>query len=70
MSDYPYPPSINMPSDNALLFRAVTSAQKVRDQRNGIPRWKSVMDRLLLGSTYAREICVRFNLDPDEKVRR
>lgn len=70
MSDYPYPPGIHMPSDNALLFRAVTSARKVKNPRYGIPRWKSVMDRLLLGSTYAREICMRFNLDPDEKVRK
>lgn len=70
MSDYPYPPGVNMPSDNVLLFRAVTNARPVRDVRNGVPRWKAVMDTLQLGSTYSREICARFGLDPDEKVRR
>lgn len=70
MSDYPYPPGIDMPSDDVLLFRAATNARPVRDVRNGVPRWKAIMDTFQLGSTYAHVICQRFRLDPDEKVRR
>lgn len=70
MSDYTYPPGINMPPDNVLLFYAVCNAMPVRKVRNGVPRWVAVMDTLQLGSTYSREICARFGLDPDEKVRR
>lgn len=69
MSDYPYPPGINMPSDNALLFRAMASMRPVKKTRDGIARWQAVMDRFGLGSTYAHALCERFRLDPDQKVR-
>lgn len=86
MSAYPYEPiavegyepltagnawaPVNMPSDDVLLFRAVSSARPVRDVRHGVPRWRAVMETFQLGSTYATALCERFRLDPEEKVRR
>lgn len=55
--------------DEELLRRAVTSARSNRS-RGYQPRWFAVMDAFLLGSTYAHQLCVRFGLDPDERVRR
>ncbi len=54
-------------SDDELLRRAVTTARA--KGRGYQPRWVGVMDRFLLGSTYAMQLCRRFGLDPDEKVR-
>lgn len=58
-------------SDNQLLKRAVTSCRG-RQYRKGDkhPRWTAVMDTFGLGSTYARELCQRYGLDPDEMVKR
>ena len=58
-------------SDETLLRRAVFNA-RARDSRKGKkhPRWTAVMDSFALGSTYARELCRRFDLDPDEEVKR
>ena len=53
--------------DEELLRRAVTNARKGRGYQ---PRWAAVMDSFMLGSTYAWQLCNRFGLDPDEKVRR
>ncbi len=53
-------------SDEELLRRAVIGARKGRGYQ---PRWVCVMDRFMLGSTYARQLCDRFGLNPDEKVR-
>lgn len=57
--------------DDELLRRAVGSARD-RRRNKGIkhPRWVAVMDCFLLGSTYARQLCLRFDLDPDEEVKR
>lgn len=70
MSGWSYGEGINMPSDDVLLFRAVSSGKPVKDARTGIPRWKHVSDRFLLGSTYSRALCERFRLDPEQKVCR
>lgn len=53
--------------DEELLRRAVTNARKGREYQ---PRWVAVMDSFMLGSTYAWQLCNRFGLDPDERVRR
>jgi hypothetical protein len=69
MAPKPWGP-VTMPPDDELLRRAISNARPVRDVRGGVPRWKSVMDTCLLGSTYAWQLCERFGLNPDEKVRR
>ena len=58
-------------ADDELLRRAVHSARK-RHARRGEKhtRWAAVMDAFLLGSTYAAELCRRFDLDPNEEVSR
>lgn len=63
--------SITSIPDADLLKRTVKSARH-RSFRKGSPhpRWTAVMDVFLLGSTFARELCCRFDLDPDEKVKR
>lgn len=57
--------------DAELLKRAVRSARS-RHERKGQahPRWVAVVDAFALGSTYARQLCRRFDLDPDELVKR
>lgn len=60
--------TINLPPDEELLSRAARGS--VPRGYGGRPRWTHVMDRFGLGSTYARELCVRLKLDPDERVRR
>ena len=54
-------------SDEVLLERAVKTARA--KGRGYQPRWVAVMDRFMLGSTYSMQLCRRFGLDPDEKVR-
>ena len=70
MSEYPYPPGVNVPSDVALLFRAVSSAMPVRKVRNGVPLWQAVMETFHVGSTVSHALCERFRLDPEQKVQR
>ena len=60
-----YTPGI---ADEALLRRAVHQARG--PGRGYVARWVAVMDLFMLGSTYARGLCLRFDLDPDERVRR
>lgn len=55
--------------DAELLRRAVCSARAHRG-RGYHPRWTAVMDAFCLGSTFAHQLCRRYDLDPDEKVRR
>ena len=57
--------------DTALIERAVKNCRD-RKSRKGErhPRWVAVMDTFALGSTYAMQLCRRFNLDPDEQVKR
>jgi hypothetical protein len=34
-----------------------------------VPLWTKVGTRFCLGSTYAMQLCRRFDFDPDERVR-
>lgn len=54
------------------LVRRATGSARSRNLRKGMkhPRWVAVMDAFALGSTYAHDLCRRFNLDPDELVKR
>lgn len=56
------------PSDEALLKRAVIACGHPSPRARN-PRWIAVMKTFGLGSTYAQQLCIRFGLDPDEKVR-
>lgn len=55
--------------DEELLRRAVANARQRRG-RGYHPRWTGVSDAFVLGSTYSCQLCRRFGLDPDERVRR
>lgn len=57
--------------DAKLLERAVRGARD-RSCRKGEkhPRWVAVQDVFALGSTFSRQLCRRFGLDPDEPVMR
>lgn len=61
--------SVESIPDAELLRRAVVQARAHRS-RGYQPRWVAVMDCFQLGSTYAWQLCERFGLNPDEKVRR
>lgn len=54
--------------DIELLRRAVMAARD-RGRRGKHPRWTAVMHTFQLGSTYAWQLCRRFDLDPDEVVK-
>jgi hypothetical protein len=56
-------------SDEELLRRAVAGARD-RNCRKGQkhPRWTAVGDVFALGSTYAQQLCRRFNFNPGELV--
>jgi hypothetical protein len=58
-------------SDHDLLARAVRGALDSRKNK-GVehPRWVAVMDLFVLGSNHAHWLCQRFNIDPDEMVKR
>lgn len=57
--------------DDELLRRAVKAA-RVPHYRKGQrhPRWEAVGWLFALGSTYSHELCRRFDLHPDEEVKR
>ncbi len=57
--------SVSSIADNELLARAVRGA---RGRRVG-PRWVAVSEAFCLGSTFAMQLCRRFNVDPNEKVK-
>ncbi len=60
---------MTMPTDEELLHRVVKSLKTgVSARRRKIVRWSLVSDRFLLGSTYSRDLCVRFGFDPEELV--
>ena len=64
-------PSVADLRDEELLRRAVTNARsRLRYKGEKHPRWTAVQDAFALGSTYAGQLCRRFDLDPDELVRR
>jgi hypothetical protein len=52
-------------SDETLLRRAVMNSRPRRKSA----RWVAVMERFSLGSTYAHQLCARFDLDPDEEIK-
>jgi hypothetical protein len=60
------PHTVSEIPDDELLGRAVKSAHCCRRKA---PRWVAVMGVFGLGSTYARQLCERFSLDPDEDVK-
>ena len=53
------------PTDEALLRQAVRVA---RPRYRASPRWVAVMDTFTVGSTVARKLCARFDVEPDERV--
>ncbi len=57
-------------SDEDLVRQAVRHARD-RDKQKGErhPRWMAVMSIFAVGSGYARGLCMRFDLDPDEMVQ-
>lgn len=58
-------------SDDDLLRRAVKGARVMRGPKSlKHPRWVAVSEQFALGSTYSWRLCVRYGLDPDEKVGR
>lgn len=62
--------SIRDVPDSELLKRAVKSCRPNANKGVKHPRWVAVMQTFGLGSTYAAELCLRFELDPDEMVSR
>ncbi len=56
--------------DDELLGRAVKSCRANARKGHPHPRWVAVMETFGLGSTYAWQLCRRFDLDPDEMVKR
>ena len=54
--------------DSELLKRAVRNARS-RNRRGYHMRWQAVMDVFALGSTFAWQLCTRYGLNPEEKVR-
>lgn len=67
----PRPRGVDSIPDTELLRRAMETACS-RKHNKGVkhPLWVAVMDWFMLGSTYARELCLRFNIDPDKEVSR
>lgn len=55
--------------DAELLRRAVEGA-RCRKERGWHPRYVAVMETFVLGSTFSWQLCARFGLDGDEKVKR
>jgi hypothetical protein len=62
--------SVNDIPDSELLRRAVTDCRANVPKGRPHPRWVAVMETFALGSGYSRELCERFDLAPDELVRR
>jgi hypothetical protein len=52
--------------DAELLKRAM---RNLAGQRGRNPLWTVVMDHFALGSTYSQQLCERFGLDPNMKVK-
>ena len=65
------PMGVESIKDSELVRRAVRSCRSNRYRKGGKhARWVAVMDTFSLGSTYAHELCQRFDLDPDEEIKR
>jgi len=52
-------------ADEDLLRRAMMN---IRPRRRTV-RWVTVMETFGLGSTYAKQLCERFDYDPEEKLK-
>lgn len=61
-------PSVNDIPDNELLGRAVRDCRRGRG-RGRAPLWSVVSYRFALGSGYSAQLCRRYGLDPEERVR-
>jgi hypothetical protein len=48
--------------DEKLIERAVRNARPLRRA----PRWSAISDQFSLGCTYSKQLCRRFDLEPDE----
>lgn len=59
---------VNSIPDAELLSRAVFAARRDAMGRRA-HRWVCVMDTFALGSTYAKQLCLRFGVDPDEVAK-
>lgn len=55
--------SVSSIPDPHLVKRAVLSAVPRGDR--DVPRWSAVSETFALGSTYSKQLCRRFDLDPD-----
>ena len=55
-------------SDEALVRRAVQYARPLHGDA-AKPRWVTIMNTFALGSTYAQQLCHRFGIDPEEKIK-
>jgi hypothetical protein len=55
-------------SDASLVERAVQNCRARKRYKQ--PRWVAVSENFALGSTYSRQLCRRFGLDPDQMVSR
>lgn len=63
--------SFDRHTDEELLRRAVRACRSNNYRKNFLHlRWVAVMDNFSLGSTSAQALCRRFDLDPDEMVKR
>lgn len=55
-------------ADEVLLARAVRNCRPRRG-RGAQPRWVAVSEVFALGSTYSWQLCRRFGIDADEKIK-
>lgn len=62
-------PSVADISDKQLVWRAVRSLRRPV-KSGGQTLGQAVMWTFGLGSTYAAQLCRRFDFDPDERVRK
>lgn len=63
-------PTVDSIPDAKLLERAVKGCRsRIQDRRLKHSRWVHVADTFALGSTFSRQLCARFGLDPDEAVK-
>lgn len=61
-------PYFHQYSAESMVERAVRNAKPHFTFTGDAPMWVAVMDAFGLGSTYARDLCRKHNLDPDETV--
>lgn len=59
-------PTVNDIGDDNLLRRVVRSGRRVKT--GGEPRWVRITRLFGLGSTFAHQLCRRYEVDPDERV--